>query len=127
METEFKEKTYEKYFSHEIVRLTNISFSPDQCDKNFLGFDDAFLLPFEHLLFIAPYVRSSRRLRRSGIVLRELDHLTEEAVKRMPPSVSISSSSISDRSVSGHGERASRAIGVRPTTASTLHLISSDS
>jgi len=85
MKTEFKEKTYEKYFSGEIARLTNISFSPDQCDENFLGFDEAFLLPFEHPFFFAPYVRRSRRLRRSGIVLREVDHFTDRAVKWMPP------------------------------------------
>lgn len=85
MQIEFKEKTYEKYFSREIARLTDSSFSPDQCDENFLGFDEAFLLPFEHLLFIPPYVRRSRRLRRSGILLRELDHLTERAIERMPP------------------------------------------
>jgi hypothetical protein len=85
MKIEFKEKPYEKYFSHEIARLTNVSFSPDQCDENFLGFDDAFLLPFEYLLSIAPYVRRSRHLHRSGIVLRELDHLAEKVVERMPP------------------------------------------
>lgn len=85
MKTEFKEKTYEKYFSQEIARLTNISYSPDQCDENFLGFDDSFLLPLDHLLFIAPYVRRSRHLRRTGIVLRDLDYLTEEIIGRMPP------------------------------------------
>jgi len=85
VKTQFKEKTYKKYFSNEIARLTNISFSPDQCDENFLGFDDAFLLPFGHLLFIAPYIRLGRHQRRRGIVLRELEYLTEEAVRRMPP------------------------------------------
>lgn len=84
MKIEFKEKTYEKYFSGEIARLTNISFSPDQCDENFLGFDDAFLLPMKQLFFIFPYVRWSRHLRRSGIVLRELEHITESVVERMP-------------------------------------------
>lgn len=85
MKAEFKEKTYEKYFSNEAARLTNISFSPDQCDENFLGFDDAFLLPLHKLFSIAPYVHRRRRLRHSGIVLQELDYLTEEAVRRMPP------------------------------------------
>jgi hypothetical protein len=34
MDSEFKEKTYEKYFGYEIARLTNHhTFSPDQCDE----------------------------------------------------------------------------------------------
>jgi hypothetical protein len=85
MKIEFKEKTYEKYFSQEIGRLTNISFSPDQCDESFLGFDDAFFLPLRHLNFIAPYVRRSRRSHRIGIFLKELEHLTDEVIRRMPP------------------------------------------
>ena len=85
METEFKEKTYEKYFSGEIMRLINISFSPDQCDESFLGFDDAFLLPLNRLLLIAPYIRRRRRRHLSGTSLRKLDGLVEDAIKRMPP------------------------------------------
>lgn len=85
MQTEFKEKTYEKYFSNEVARLTNVSFSPDQCDEFYLGFDDAFHLSFDRLILLAPYVRRSRQMHRSGIALSELDHLTEAFVKRMPP------------------------------------------
>jgi hypothetical protein len=85
VQTEFKEKTYEKYFSGEIARLTNISFSPDQCDENFLGFDDAFMIPLFHPFSMLPYVRRSRRLRRNGILLSELNLLTDEIVRRMPP------------------------------------------
>ncbi|MFD2250849.1 hypothetical protein FHS82_001395 [Pseudochelatococcus lubricantis] len=44
METEFKEKTYEKYFPHEVARLTNIMFSPNPCDEALLGVDDALWL-----------------------------------------------------------------------------------
>ncbi len=42
MKAQFKEKTYEKQFGIEIGRLTNIVYSPDQCDEKYLGFDDAF-------------------------------------------------------------------------------------
>ena len=85
MKTEFKEKTFEKYFSCEIARLTNITFSPDQCDEHFLGFDDAFLLPFPLLVGLAPYVRRSRWARRTGITLDILDDLLPELIERMPP------------------------------------------
>jgi hypothetical protein len=86
MDSEFKEKTYEKYFGYEIARLTNHhTFSPDQCDEGFLGFDDAFWLPHDHLLRIGPYIRRSKSRRRVGYFLKELETLREEAVKRMPP------------------------------------------
>jgi hypothetical protein len=84
VQIEFKEKTYEKYFGHEIARLTNISFSPDQCDEHFLGFDEAFLLPLAYLSLISPYQRSSRLRHRTGMSLGELDQLTEEFVHRLP-------------------------------------------
>jgi hypothetical protein len=50
---EFKEKTYEKYFGHELVRMVHYfwyrnalhSFSPDITDEKDLGFDEAFLVP----------------------------------------------------------------------------------
>jgi hypothetical protein len=49
MLAEFKEKPYEKYFGIELGRRTNVTFSPDQCDEGFLGFDDAFFLPMPSL------------------------------------------------------------------------------
>jgi hypothetical protein len=71
--SEFKEKTYEKYFGFELARRTKITFSPDQCDEEFLGFDDAFYLPQLHLFPWLPYLRRSRRQRISGISSRDID------------------------------------------------------
>ena len=85
METEFKEKTYEKYFSHEIARLTNTTFSPDQIDEGLLGFDDAFLIPIPWLARYAPFVRRARTARMHGILIQEIAHLVTSFSRRMPP------------------------------------------
>ena len=82
---EFKEKTFEKYFGFELAQLTNISFSPDQCDEAFLGFDDAFFIPLELLWHRLPRMRRSRRLRLFGMDLRDLDFIAEELGRRLPP------------------------------------------
>jgi len=85
MLAEFKEKTYEKYFGHELSRQTNITFSPDQCDEAFLGFDDAFLLPWIHLRGRLPHMRRSRWARLGGIPFSELDHIADDISRRLPP------------------------------------------
>lgn len=85
LKVEFKEKTYEKYVSQELGRLTNISFSPDQCDENALGFDDAFQLGLPHVFLVAPFVRRRRRSRLAGVTIAQLDLLAEEALRHMPP------------------------------------------
>lgn len=85
METEFKEKTYEKYFSHEVARLTNVTFSPDQCDEALLGFDDAFWLQLPWIMRHAPFVRRRRWSQMTGVEIRELEHIGEELGRRMPP------------------------------------------
>ncbi|WP_336810506.1 hypothetical protein [Bosea sp. MMO-172] len=85
METEFKEKTYEKYFSNEVARLTNITFSPDPCDEAMLGFDDAFWLPFPFRAGRLPSLRWRRWARLHGVDIRELDHIAEDLGRRMPP------------------------------------------
>lgn len=85
METEFKEKTYEKYFSNEVARLTRITFSPDQCDEEFLGFDDAFGLPHFVLRRLVPFMRRRRWPLMTGIGVADLDHIAEELGRRMPP------------------------------------------
>lgn len=85
MKIEFKEKTFEKQFGIEIGRKTNIIFSPDQCDERFLGFDEAFFLPLEYLLSVAPYRRSRRYARMTGVSVREFEHIGEELSRRMPP------------------------------------------
>jgi hypothetical protein len=82
---EFKEKTFEKYFGFELARQTNVTFSPDQCDEEFLGFDDAFLLPWRRDLFSWwPSMRRRRRQWFSGISIREIDTLAADISKRMP-------------------------------------------
>lgn len=85
MNIEFKEKTFEKYFSSEIARLTNIMFSPDQCDEFVLGFDDAFLLPIPELMRIAPFMRRRRWSRMRGILVSELNHVGDWISRRLPP------------------------------------------
>ncbi|MFD2251592.1 hypothetical protein FHS82_000747 [Pseudochelatococcus lubricantis] len=85
METEFKEKTYEKYFSHEVARLTNVTFSPDPCDEALLGFDDAFWLPLPRIMRRAPFVRRRRWSRMTGVEICELDHIADQFSCRMPP------------------------------------------
>jgi hypothetical protein len=85
METEFKEKTYEKYFSHEVSRLTNISYSPDACDENLLGFDEAFLLPLPWMVSRTPFVRRGRWARMHGMDIRQLDQISDDFSRRLPP------------------------------------------
>lgn len=85
MYAEFKEKTYEKYFGHELARRTNVTFSPDQCDEAFLGFDDAFFLHWEFLLDTLPYRRRRRSSRLRGLLMSELDALGDEISRRLPP------------------------------------------
>jgi len=85
VKTEFKEKTYEKYFSHEVARQTKVTFSPDPCDEALLGFDDAFWLPHSWIMHRAPFMRRRRWLRMTGVDIRELDHIGEKLGRRMPP------------------------------------------
>lgn len=83
--TEFKEKTFEKYFGHELARLTNITFSPDQCDERFIGFDDAFLMPAHFMREYLPYIRNSRRRRQQhGLSLKEFDFRASKVSERLP-------------------------------------------
>ncbi len=85
MDTEFKEKTYEKYFGHELSRLTNITYSPDLCDEAILGFDEAFFLSEEWFLRFGPYVRRRRRGRRTGIDIERFNEWGKIVTGRLPP------------------------------------------
>ncbi|UES36710.1 hypothetical protein [Roseibium aggregatum] len=85
MDIEFKEKTFEKYFGHELAKFTNISFSPDQCDEFLLGFDEAFFLPEEWLFRVAPYVRRRRRAHFTGISKEDFDRIGKEVSRLIPP------------------------------------------
>lgn len=84
MEIEFKEKTFEKHFGHEVARLTNITFSPDQCDEALLGFDEAFFVPKEWFLRFGPYVRRGRRARLTGIEINEFNKIGKVIASHMP-------------------------------------------
>lgn len=84
MDIEFKERTFEKYFGHELARLTNITFSPDQCDEALLGFDEAFFMPEEWFFRFAPFVRRRRRGRITGIEIEEFNKLGKEIARHMP-------------------------------------------
>ena len=77
MDIEFKEKTFEKYFGHELARLTNVTFSPDQCDEALLGFDEAFFMSEEWFFRFGPFVRRSRRARLTGIEISEFNRFGE--------------------------------------------------
>lgn len=85
MQTEFKEKPYEKYFAAEIARLTTVSFSPDQRDEEFLGFDDAFYLSMPLIRRWIPHLPLGRWSRLNGISIRDLDNIVGEFSRRMPP------------------------------------------
>lgn len=85
MDIEFKEKTYEKYFGHELAQLTRATFSPDQCDEATLGFDEAFLLPKEWFYEYGPYVRRRRRERLTGIEIKEFNKHGAFVAQHMPP------------------------------------------
>lgn len=85
MKIEFKEKTFEKYFGHELASLTKITFSPDQCDEALLGFDEAFFMPMEWFFRFGPYVRRRRRGRLTGIQIKEYNRFGERVASHMPP------------------------------------------
>lgn len=85
VEIEFKEKTYEKYFSQELGRLTNDSYSPDQVDEFYLGFDEAFFLGSPSMLLGFPFRRRSRWARLSGVPREVLTHVMASVLARMPP------------------------------------------
>lgn len=84
MDIEFKEKTFEKYFGHELARLTNITFSPDQCDEALLGFDEAFFMPVNWFFRFGPYLRRRRQGRLSGIEIDNFNKLGKSIASDMP-------------------------------------------
>jgi hypothetical protein len=78
MRVEFKEKTYEKYFGFELARRTKITYSPDQFDESFLGFDDAFFLEGPILMSLLRHTRRRHWTRLTGLQFSELDHVVDE-------------------------------------------------
>jgi hypothetical protein len=81
---EFEEKTYEKYFGHELARRAEATYSPGQRGENHLGFDEAFLVPW---LWRWRFPHSDERwwARRDGISLTEMDRLADEVGRHLPP------------------------------------------
>ncbi len=81
---EFEEKTYEKYFGHELVRGRLISFSPGQCAENALGFDEAFRVPwyifYRRFMHLMPRPWSSL----SGIDRDEINELAKDLSDHLP-------------------------------------------
>jgi hypothetical protein len=81
---EFEEKTYEKYFGHELVRGRLISFSPGQRAENLLGFDEAFHVPWHILLRRFRHLMPRPWSRMSGIDRNEINKLAEELSDKLP-------------------------------------------
>ena len=81
---EFAKKTYEKYFSQQIARATNVTFSPGTVNEFHLGFDEAFLVPgsIGHMLrtkfLLHPFFW------RNGVRLTEVDEFVQEVGERLP-------------------------------------------
>lgn len=84
MLVEFKEKTYEKYFSQEMTKMTNYTFSPDQNDEYYLGFDEAIWLAGPDLAYLAPYIRLRKFRKRIGLEIEELDNIPDKIWKKLP-------------------------------------------
>ena len=82
--TQFKERTYEKFFGHQLARVTNVSYSPDLHDEFHLGFDEAFFVPilsrflWYRKLFI-PQLWYGR-----GLLLSEVDSFVKEVGNDLP-------------------------------------------
>lgn len=67
---QFEEKTYEKYFGHELAKIAGPTFSPGQVAEGYLGFDEAFFLPsYAHL---------------DGMSLQEIDVLADAYSDLLP-------------------------------------------
>jgi len=81
---EFEEKTYEKYFGHELGRYTKITFSPGQVAESTFGFDEAFylnrLIWFLRFRHIFP---GSRRFP-AGVSLSEIERIGKDNPSVLP-------------------------------------------
>lgn len=82
--TEFKEKSYEKWFGHELAQHTNVTFSPDQCDEAFFGFDEAFFLPIPMMRRLLPYRRLRRWQRLIGVSNDEFEKIVGKVSEVLP-------------------------------------------
>lgn len=82
---QFEEKTYEKYFGHELSGRFSNSFSPGQRAEFSMGFDEAFDLPWWIFFYHFRYLMKSPWGALGGIGLQDLDHIAEEVSKDLPP------------------------------------------
>ena len=84
-QAEFEEKTYEKYFGHELARRTRATFSAGQCAEFHLGFDEAFQVPWWAIQYLFPHLLPRIWSRLPGFALSELDDLAERIGQLLPP------------------------------------------
>lgn len=81
---EFEEKTYEKYFGHELVRGRLVSFSPGQHAENALGFDEAFHVPWHVLYRRFRHLMPRPWSRLSGIGRDEINRVARDLSHYLP-------------------------------------------
>ena len=83
--TQFKERTYEKYFGHQLARSTNLSYSPDLIDEFHLGFDEAFFIPIPSRTLRYRKLFIPWQLFRTGLRLSEVDSFVKDVGDALPP------------------------------------------
>ena len=81
---QFEEKTFEKYFGHEVARYANYTYSPGQFGEATLGFDEAFDIPFHRLLWKWHLLYGGHVLRKKGISLSDYNNLLERELRNLP-------------------------------------------
>jgi hypothetical protein len=83
---EFEEKTYEKYFGHELARSARDTFSPGQVAEGDLGFDEGFFVPWHIRNFWFRNLFPIRWLGLRGVFLADLEFLDDTLRHAMPGS-----------------------------------------
>jgi hypothetical protein len=84
-QAEFEEKTFEKYFGHELDRVASVTFSPGQRAEFHLGFDEAFRVPWPILRWRFPHLMPGLWSRMPGVRFGELDEIAMEVSDHLPP------------------------------------------
>jgi len=84
MKSQFREKTYEKYFFAELSRITNSLFPPDQWLEHFWGFDDAVYVPPWWRFRFLPHIRARRHYRKDGVFLDEINRKLKTEFEYFP-------------------------------------------
>jgi hypothetical protein len=82
---EFEEKTYEKYFGHELVHGRRISFSPGQIAESVFGFDEAFDVAHSFWLQYFHYLMTYPRSRMRGLSRDDMEVFAQEFSDDLPP------------------------------------------